>query len=60
MTGMYVRVKRDGNWKNVELEYLTEAELRTCFEHADKDRVILFLAGITKWMREHLIEDEHE
>ena len=44
----------------MELEYLTEAELRTCFEHADKDRVILFLAGITKWMREHLIEDEHE
>ena len=26
MTGAYLRVKRDGKWENIEIEFLTDAE----------------------------------
>ena len=60
MTGIYIRVKRDGKWLNMEIEYLTEAELRTNFENSDKDRVIMFFAKVTEWMRDNvdLVSDD--
>ncbi len=26
MTGIYIRIKRNGKWQNIEVEYLTDAE----------------------------------
>jgi site-specific recombinase XerD len=57
MTGIYIRVKRDGKWQSLEIEQLSQEELVEVFKDADKERVILFFAAVTKWMREHLIED---
>ena len=32
MTGAYVRVKRDGKWVNVEVEYMTSEEREVALE----------------------------
>ena len=60
MTGIFVRVKRRGKWEAAEIETLTENELRDCFKESDKDRVLLFFAAVTKWMREHIHEEPAE
>jgi len=57
MTGIFVRVKRDGKWGNCEIEYLTPDELRVFFAEADQERILRFFAAVTSWMREHIIED---
>lgn len=43
MTGIYLRVKRDEKWQALEIEELTEEELREVFKLATKERVIAFL-----------------
>lgn len=56
MTGIYMRVLRDGKWQSLDIAELTQDELTAVFEPASKERVIMFLAAVTKWMREHLVE----
>jgi hypothetical protein len=60
MTGIYIRANRGGKWVSVEIESLSEAELREAFETADKDRVIVFFAAVTKWMRENITSAEQQ
>ena len=43
MTGAYVRIKREGTWQNVEIEYLTDAERRELFKDADSEEVLRWL-----------------
>ena len=31
MTGMYIRVSRDSQWQNIEIEYLTPYEITEAF-----------------------------
>ena len=35
MTGVYVRVKREGKWENIQFELLTDKEMQ---EFADNDK----------------------
>jgi hypothetical protein len=60
MTGIYMRVKRDDKWQSLDIAELTEEELREAFKEADKDRVLMFLAAVTKWVRENLVPAESE
>jgi hypothetical protein len=55
MTGIYMRVRRDGSWQNIDIAELTQDELTAVFEPATKERVIMFLAAVTKWMRDNLV-----
>ncbi len=41
MTGAYLRVKRDGEWENIEVEYLTDEERKD--KLSDDPRLIHWL-----------------
>lgn len=44
MTGAYLRVKRGGEWHNVEVEHLTDEELIEKFTHRESHELV-------NWMR---------
>jgi hypothetical protein len=39
MTGAYMRVKRDGKWENIEVEFLTDKEREETFRHRDNSEL---------------------
>ncbi len=41
MTGAYLRVKRNGTWENIEVEYLTDEERQEVLK--DDDRLMHWL-----------------
>ena len=43
MTGAYVRVKREGKWQNVEIEYLTDGERNELFKESSTEDVLKWL-----------------
>ena len=43
MTGAYLRIKREGKWQNVEIEYLTEGERMEIFKEASTEEVLKWL-----------------
>lgn len=43
MTGAYVRIKREGTWQNVEIEYLTDTEREELFKEASNEEVLKWL-----------------
>ena len=43
MTGAYLRVKRDGEYKPIEIEYLTDAERALKFHGKEADEVLPWL-----------------
>lgn len=43
MTGVYVRVKRDGKMENIEVEYLTVQERYDLFKDRDTDELLRWL-----------------
>ena len=43
MTGAYLRVRREGKWQNVEIEYLTEWERMEIFKEASTEEVLKWL-----------------
>ena len=36
MTGAYIRVKRNGKWENIEVEYLTDTEREDILSKDDR------------------------
>jgi hypothetical protein len=58
MTGIFMRVRRDGRWQNLDIVELSQEELSTVFEDTPKDQVIMFLAGVTKCMRENIAKEK--
>lgn len=55
MTGIYVRVKRDGRWQNLELDTLTDAELEA-WVHMQRAPGVGWLCGraLATWIRDYL------
>ena len=43
MTGAYLRVKREGVWQNVEIEYLTDEERNELFKESDSEELLKWL-----------------
>ena len=43
MTGAYLRVKREGKWQNIEIEYLTDGEREELFKEAGTEEVLKWL-----------------
>ena len=54
MTGAYLRVKRDGKWQNVEIEYLSDAEREELFKEADREELLKWLNFMCN-QYEHLV-----
>ena len=43
MTGAFLRVKRDGKWENIEVEYLTIEERKELFKDREPDELLRWL-----------------
>ena len=43
MTGAYLRIRRDGVWQNVEIEYLSDKEREELFKDAPAEEVLKWL-----------------
>lgn len=59
-TGFYVRVQRDGKWQNVELDALTDEELRAFFGDQSGDRCRTWAIALAAWIRDHVVSPERE
>ena len=57
MTGAYVRIKREGKWDNIEIEYLTDEELEKFLTEKDSKKWAIFLA---KFIRDNVFEQVEE
>lgn len=51
MTGAYLRVERDGKWKTVEVEFLTDEERETLLK--DDPRLINWLHLVCNTLKEN-------
>jgi len=59
MTGLYLRVLRDGKWQNIEMDEMTNEELNALQEErlANMDnRGWAFAVALAKWIRENVKE----
>lgn len=58
MTGYFIRVEREGKFESVEIDQMTDAELKTLFEDQDKkDNGISTRAWaitLAKWIRDNV------
>lgn len=52
MSGIYLRVYRDGKYQSLDIVELTEVELTAAFAREKKETVIKFLAAVCKQIRE--------
>ena len=58
MTGAYVRVQRNGEWQNLEIDELTDQELTTFLKEQTPDRVIVWAVFLAGWIRDNVKEGE--
>jgi hypothetical protein len=52
MTGIYVRILRDGQPHSVEVEDLSDAELQTWFASKDPEELVRWLVWLVGWIRD--------
>jgi hypothetical protein len=59
MTGAYLRVERDGKWQNIEVEHLTEDELKAKFLGREPEELVSWMAMLCKYLQrlEPLLQD---
>lgn len=51
MTGAYLRVNRDGEWHNIEVEHLTEEELKAKFLTRSPEELVSWLNMTCSFLR---------
>lgn len=52
MTGAYLRAQRNGQWTNVEVEHLTDEELRDKFLHRPAEELVNWMAMLCAKIRQ--------
>lgn len=52
MTGAYLRAQRNGSWNNVEVEHLTDEELRDKFLHRPPEELVNWMAMLCEKIRQ--------
>lgn len=52
MTGAYLRAQRNGHWTNVEVEHLTDEELRDKFLHRPPEELVNWMAMLCEKIRQ--------
>lgn len=52
MTGAYLRAQRNGSWGNVEVEHLTDDELRDKFLHRPPEELVNWMAMLCEKIRQ--------
>jgi hypothetical protein len=58
MTGLYVPIKRDGSYVNVEFDQLTDDELVVFAATQPEDEGWSWAVVLAKWIRENVKEDD--
>ena len=53
MTGAYLRAIRNGKWDNVEVEHLTEEELKDKFSHRSPEELVNWMSMLCKYIRQN-------
>ena len=53
MTGTYVRIERDGKWRNIEIEQLTDDELES-FAKEHPESGWKWAKFLVKWIRDNV------
>ena len=56
MTGAYVRVKRDGKWQNIEVEYLTSEERVQIFAGRSHEELVHWINMLCETMVKYEIK----
>lgn len=51
MTGAYLRIKRDGEWQRVEIEYLTSDERREALKDRTPDELLRWIEVLCQVIR---------
>ena len=54
MTGIYVRVFRWGEWKDVEFDQLTDEEMGWHLRNFDEERLKHWLLSLAQWIRDNV------
>lgn len=52
VTGIYVRIQRDGRYQSLDVATLTDSELEALF--VDPDVCRKFAIGLAAWIRDHI------
>lgn len=63
MTGLYLRVLRDGKYQNIEMDQLTDAEFTELEEQRKDDAPGIgwrFAISLAKWIRDNVKEEKKE
>jgi hypothetical protein len=54
MTGIFVRVERQGHWENVELDQCSEAEIRQVLEARTGEELVRWIVTLVGWIRDNV------
>ena len=60
MTGLFIRVLRNGKWQNIEFEHLTDAEMDNHILRQPVDMGWAYAKALAKWIKENVKEQEPE
>jgi hypothetical protein len=56
MTGIFVRVERQGDWESIELEQCTAEEIRQTLQGRPRLELVEWIVGVAGWIRDHVQE----
>jgi hypothetical protein len=56
MTGIGVRAQHAGRWQSVDIDTLTEEELRTFLAGRDASELMDWIVGLVGWIRDNVHE----
>ena len=57
MTGMYVRIRRDDKWQNIEVDQLTDEELDRFFVAMGAAGQVRWAKALAGWIRDNVGEE---
>jgi hypothetical protein len=57
MTGIFVRVQRDGRWQTLEIDELSDEEICTVLEARPAEELVRWIVVLAGWIRDHVRED---
>jgi hypothetical protein len=57
MTGIFVRVEREGHGETVELDQCSEAELRQMLEGRTGEELVRWIVVLVAWIRDNVQEE---
>jgi hypothetical protein len=54
MTRIFVRVERGGHWETVEIDQLSDDEVRAFLAGRTEAELVRWVVGLVGWIREHV------